>query len=321
MVLASSGTNFNASFNSTPFGMQTNRWYVGIFNSAATNVPFLAQACYATNNSPVILPLTNGIPYVAAVTNLAPPGPPRFLFFQFDITNFVDAVLFELYGMSGDADLVLQRDVVPGMAPYYDGSFRLGLTPEQIVIRRSFEVPDLRGNWYLGVYNNETNNLSYTIRAVTPDTNGVLVSAQPLAFTYSSLAPRSGVLVQWHAVVGETYLVQYSPDNTNWTTEATVVATTPFPTFVGQHSGSFYRVIQVGNVPALQPRLTIKLWTNNLVRISWPKTFLGFTLQFTPNLTAKWTDLAPPLPIVVEGNEFVVYDSRSSAARFYRLIK
>jgi hypothetical protein len=140
-------TNSTPFPTSTPFTPQTNRWYVGIFNSAATNVPFWVQACYASTNVPVILPLTNGIPYVAAVTNLAPPGPPRFLFFQFDITNFVDAVLFELYGMSGDADLVLQRDAVPGMAPYYDGSFRVGLTPEQIVIRRSFEVPDLRGNW------------------------------------------------------------------------------------------------------------------------------------------------------------------------------
>jgi hypothetical protein len=173
----------------------------------------------------------------------------------------------------------------------------------------------------LGVYNNESTNVSYTIRAVTPNTNGVLVSAQPLAFTTSSLSPRAGVLVQWHAVVGETYLIQYSPDNINWITEATVVATTPFPTYVGQHSGSFYRVIQVGNPPVLLPALTIKLWTNNLVRVSWPKTFLGFTLQYTPDLTAKWTDLAPPLPITVEGNEFVVYDSTGNTTRFYRLIK
>src|SRR5438105_4030013 len=93
----------------------------------------------------------------------------------------------------------------------------------------------------------------------------------PISPSSSRSPPRSGGLVQWHAVVGETYLVQYSPDNTNWITEATVVATTPFPTYVGQHSGSFYQVIQVGNAPVSQPALTIKLWTNNLVRISWPK--------------------------------------------------
>ena len=31
--------------NSTPFPIQTNRWYVGVFNTTATNVPFAVQAC------------------------------------------------------------------------------------------------------------------------------------------------------------------------------------------------------------------------------------------------------------------------------------
>ena len=122
--------------NSTPFPIQTNRWYVGIFNSAPTNVPFSVTACYSTNY-PAIIPLTNAVPYVADLTNLyvAPPGPPRGFFFEFSITNFVDALLFELYGLSGDADLVLQKDVPPGQWPYFDGSFRLGTSPEQIVVR------------------------------------------------------------------------------------------------------------------------------------------------------------------------------------------
>jgi len=59
-------------------------------------------------------------------------------------------VCFELYHLSGDADLVLQREVPPGMAPYFDESFRVGRETEQIVVRTSYEVPDLRGKWYLG---------------------------------------------------------------------------------------------------------------------------------------------------------------------------
>ena len=111
--------------NSTPFPIQTNRWYVGVFNTTATNVTFAAQAC-VNPDSPMIIPLTNGVPFVVPATNslfAAPPGPPQKFFFDFFIGNAVPGVLFELYNLSGDADLVLQREVPPTMAPYFDGSF------------------------------------------------------------------------------------------------------------------------------------------------------------------------------------------------------
>ena len=111
--------------NTTPFPIQTNRWYVGVFNTTATNVPSSVQAC-APPNLPVIIPLTNGIPFVVPSTTspfAAPPGPPQWFFFDFHVTNSVSGILFELYNLSGDADLVLQQDVPPTMAPYFDGSF------------------------------------------------------------------------------------------------------------------------------------------------------------------------------------------------------
>ena len=123
--------------NTTPFPIQTNRWYVGVFNTTSTNVPFSVQACVSTD-VPGIIPLTNGIPFVVPTTTspfAAPPGPPQRLFFDFHVSNRVDGILFELYNLSGDADLVLQRDVPPTMAPYFDGSFALDRTPEQIVVR------------------------------------------------------------------------------------------------------------------------------------------------------------------------------------------
>ena len=100
-----------------------------------------AEACSSTN-SPLLVRLTNGLPFVATNSPFAaPPGPPQWVFYQFVISNFVDVVLFEMYDLSGDADLVLQRDQPPGMAPYFDGSFRVGQTPEQIVLRSGARVP------------------------------------------------------------------------------------------------------------------------------------------------------------------------------------
>ena len=49
--------------NSTPAA----RWYVGVFNSDPTNATFSIQAC-AAPVYPVIIPLTNGIPFVVAST-------------------------------------------------------------------------------------------------------------------------------------------------------------------------------------------------------------------------------------------------------------
>jgi subtilisin-like proprotein convertase family protein len=217
--------------NSTPFPLQANRWYVGVFDTAPTNVFFTAEACYSAIN-PTLIPLMNAVPYVAAFTNqfVAPPGPPRYFFFTFEITNFVDAVLFELYGMSGDADLVLERDGPPGMAPYFARSSRTEKWAEQIVLRTSSELPDLRGKWYVGVYNNELTNVAYTIRATVPS-GGMLVSAQSIVVT-NGLFQCSSRLLSWNSVEGERYFVQFAADGVNWTTLGSMTATTPCATFV-----------------------------------------------------------------------------------------
>ncbi|HWW00076.1 MAG TPA: S8 family serine peptidase [Candidatus Acidoferrum sp.] len=315
--------------NTTPFPIQTNRWYVGVFNNTYTNVPFIVQACYATaTNYPIIIPLTNGVPFVADFTNqfVAPPGPPEWFFFQLQITNFVDAVLFEMYNLSGDADLVLQRDTVPGMAAYFDGSFEVGRAPEQIVLRTSADVPDLRGNWFLGIFNNESTNVAYTLRAVV-QSNLMLRSAQPIQAQLSRMrTPPGGLLFQWNSVVGEAYLVQFTPSLSpaTWADVGLPIrATTPLTTDVVPIPVSgigFYRVIQVPQNYLPQPQLFIRLATNNLVRISWSTNFPGETLQFSTAspVTGPWANAN--LPVTVEGNEYVVYDIIGPKPKFYRLI-
>jgi len=304
--------------NTTPFPIQTNRWYVGIFSSASTNVPFMVGAC-AYSAYPVIIPLTNDVPFVAEATNnpfLAPPGPPHSFFFQFQITNSVDAVLFEMYNLSGDADLVLQRDVPPTMAPYFDGSFEGGLQPEQIVLRRTFDVPDLRGNWYLGIYNNLATNVAYTLRA-SLQTNGLLLSAQPLLYTLTPLAPPRGSLLQWNSIEGEYYIIENSLDSVNWTAVAPAIrATTPLTTMEVFGTVTF-RVRQIPPSTLPTTPLSIQLWTNDLVRISWSTNFPNLTLQFGLSPLGPWTDLG--LPVTIEGNVFVVYDRVAVLPRFYRL--
>lgn len=309
--------------NTTAFPIQGGRWYVGVFNSGATNIPFTVQACYATGNYPIIIPLTNGVPFSASMTNrfVAPPGPPRWFFFEFDVTNYVDGILFELYGLTGDADLVLQRDVPPAMPPYFDGSFSIGTAGEQIVVRTSFENPDLQGKWYLGIYNNETTNVSYSIRAVTPQ-NGMLISAQPTARTYATMPPPHGVLLSWYSVMGEYYEIQYTPTRLfpNWYVipNGIIRATTPLTTVeVPPPGDGDYRVLQISPFNLPLPLLAIRLSTNDMVRISWPITLAGGNLQSAISPYGPWTYVNRP--VTSEGNDFVVYDFIGTEPKFYRL--
>jgi len=216
---------------------------------------------------------------------------------------------------------VLQRDVPPGQAPYFDGSFRLDTTPEQIVVRSGFELPDLRGNWLLGVYNNETTNVAYTIRATTPNTNGLLVSALPIVITLSPLAPPHGVLIQWDSVVGETYQIRFSHTlfPPNWAIIGTIVATTPCSTFeLPPGSSGFAQVVQ-GAANSFQPVLIIQLLPPNQVRISWSTAFPGYTLQSASSPLGPWNNVL--LPVATIGNEFVVIDTLGPTPKFYRLFR
>jgi len=311
--------------NSTPWPIQTNRWYVGVFNVAQTNVGFAVQACYSTNY-PDIIPLANAVPYTARFASkyVAPPGAPRTAFFSFQITNPVPAVLFQLYNLSGNADLVLQRDVPPTMAPYFAGSFQPGTTPEQIVVRPNSDVPDLLGNWYLGVYNNDlTNDVGYTIRAILP-VRGLLPSAFPTVVT-NEVYGAGYDLLSWYSIEGEWYEVSFTDNISSTYAVAGVFATTPVSTcLVPAKTNGTYSVTEVTGPALTPPTLTIKVWTGNTVRISWPASYPGFVLQSSPTLhPPAWTNVTSPpaTPVVVIGNQYVVYDVVTTKPKYYRLIQ
>jgi len=175
----------------------------------------------------------------------------------------------------------------------------------------------------LGVYNNEaTNNVGYTIRAIIQNNSGLLVSALPIQTLIAPLAAPHGVLLQWNGVIGENYLVQHTGNlrpPITWTNIGAVVASTTTPTFeVPQGMTGFFRITQVAAIPPIDPPLTVQLWTNNTVRISWPVLFPGYTLQYSQGFSGIWLDVNQPVNI--ELPDFVVYDPIGTGFKFYRLI-
>ena len=183
-------------------------------------------------------------------------------------------------------------------------------------------MPDLRGHWYLGVYNNEQVNVAYTLRAVLPDDNGLLVSAQALQITQTTLNPPQGLLLSWNSVQGERYFVQYTASTNapvTWTNLGSVVATTTLTTFEVlpvPANPAFYRIVQAVSA---QPTLHIQLWPTNQVRLSWSTAYPGYTLQSKSTLLGAWADAG--LTVNVVGNEYVAFDTIGSAPKFYRLFK
>ena len=101
---------------------------------------------------------------------------------------------------------------------------------------------------------------------------------------------------------------------------ATVVATTPCATYeLAPGASGFLQIVQVASTTPLLPTLKIRLAPPNQVRLSWSTAFSGFTLQSAPLLGGPWTNVA--LPVIVIGNEFVVFDTIGAGPKFYRLFK
>jgi hypothetical protein len=190
-------------------------------------------------------------------------------------------------------------------------------------------APDLRGHWYLGVYNNEPVNVAYTIRAVLPNSDGRLLSAQPLHSGLSHVSPPPGWLLSWNSVVGESYVIRFTNTITSplcaWPTIGYVTATTPLTTFdltptpLSTQRGFFW----VSPPLTCQPVLQISLASADTVRISWSTAYPGYTLQSKLGLFGTWGSVAfpPATGVFVIGGEFVVYDTIGTVDKYYRLIK
>jgi len=196
----------------------------------------------SVSNSGVI-PLTDGV----AVSFTTAAGATNF--FSFDITQTNAAVLFELYNLTGNGDLTVQRDTLPVTSPYFASSTNPGTNYEQIVIRTNSATHDINAvSWFLGVPNQSSNPISYMIRATLP-TNGMLVSGQPI----DSTATRAGAsnILNWSpTVVGEKYEIRTNSSlgAPNWGALTDIVATGTSMTFAAPGSSGgllFYNIVQV----------------------------------------------------------------------------
>lgn len=178
LIGANPGANYErvvVTSNSLPVQISSGRWYVGVYNLTGANVTYGVRVTeeYAFNVTNVVdLVLDTPLPSVAT------PGAVVTNFYRLRLTNAESAILFEIINPTGNVDLIMRRDALPSMANFDSISRLLTNYSDQIIVRTNAFVAALTGDWYLAVPNNETNNVTFSIRASVA-TNGILQSANP----------------------------------------------------------------------------------------------------------------------------------------------
>jgi subtilisin-like proprotein convertase family protein len=157
LLANSAGGTATLSAASTPPLVQNATYYIGVQNPGATAVTFVFEVDFD------ITPLANGVP----VNSTLAPGPlPRY--FYYDVSSNATAVSFQLYNLSGNVNLVARHGTpLPDPSNFGYGSFNPGTNSEEIIIFTNSEPPIALspGHWYLGVFNADVTNVTYTILA------------------------------------------------------------------------------------------------------------------------------------------------------------
>ena len=157
--------------NSTPVPLSAGRWYLGVIRRDAGPINYSVLAKELDTPAPAFINLTNNVPFTFTIGS----GADLTNFFHFSVTNSPASIHFELYDLSGNGDLTVQTNALPLAPVFFQSSQEPGQIPELIYFRTNAALTNLTANWYLGVPNNETNPITYTILAVI-DTNAAFAA-------------------------------------------------------------------------------------------------------------------------------------------------
>jgi subtilisin family serine protease/subtilisin-like proprotein convertase family protein len=265
-ISQNTGTNaelilVNAS--STPVPLGPGVWYLGVFNNDSNAVTYSVCVNESTNSLFNIIRLTNAVPLDFIISSNA-----QFTnFFVFTVGQPVPWVQFELYNLTGDADLLVDVNYLPSTNFFLTGAAGSPGVPVVILLDTNMQS-DLTGDWYLAVNNRSGTDLGFTIKASAPST-GVIINPQ-------IVISNNFVCLSWASVPGQDYYIEGTPSLTPaiWTpVSSTITATSTNTTYCLLITGTqqFFRVVQ-GTAPStgtpiiVTPQLDI---TNNQVCLSW----------------------------------------------------
>jgi hypothetical protein len=153
----------------TPVLLPGQRYYLAVqnFNSGETN-DFTLCVNFDRIDEKVIV-LTNKIAFTNTIQVTS-----KIDYYRFTVSPTAYKATFELFPQNGNVDLVIHKDFPLPTQTFFDfNSTNLGTNAEQIVVTSTNRPIGLvPGDWYLGVYNVDTNQVTYSV-VVTELTNAV----------------------------------------------------------------------------------------------------------------------------------------------------
>ncbi|HSH93784.1 MAG TPA: hypothetical protein VK968_06535, partial [Roseimicrobium sp.] len=230
---------------SSPLLQSGIRYYLGVKNqnTAETNT-FTLRVDFNTTNLTVLNE------FHTVFGSLPPTAQPE-KFYQVQVPAGVTAVLFELSGLTGSADMFVAKGRLPSATDYeYLGTAPIS-TARRVYVKQSVDFPDISGTWYIGVRNNEAASINYYFNISFPIDGDVIPTIIPLTMgTTPSVTAGGDVNVGFVGLSGETYLVEYTTDFVTWTPLKYVTAVSDSVQFTDTPTGAELRFYRVSQVPA-----------------------------------------------------------------------
>lgn len=148
--------------NSLPTPLAAGIWLLGVQNMETNPVTYTVVATEYSTPIPTFIPLTNGVPYLSTISNAMD-------YYEFWVDPDASWASFEVLNPDGNVNLVLRRGpLFPSPVSFDYESINPGTNEELILVfTNSVPVPLAPGQWYMAVYNMETNPVNYTVLATT----------------------------------------------------------------------------------------------------------------------------------------------------------
>ena len=236
---------------STPVPLQSGDWYIGVYNNTTNAAVYDIRASEILNTNLNVVTLTNTVPTDftigknAQLTN----------YFLFKVFDPVPGVKFELYNLTGDAELLIGYNLVPDERAYFLSNSASATSPltVEIYTNTASNLPEVTGNWVLEVINKSpTNDLSFTLRASLIQASQILGLGTNRVINPDITVNGTNLCFSWPATVGLQYELQGVPTVTdnNWATVyGPALATNMLMSYcLGlPTTNSFFRVLEHGS--------------------------------------------------------------------------
>ncbi len=241
--------------NSSPVALSPGRWYLGVFNAAASAVNGTILATAYTSPIPDMVVLQNGVPHGASNPGTGATND----YYRFVVGPSAVRAQFEIVNATGDLTLLARKGLLPPDLNSYDPlrdliNARQGMLNEMILLYDfTLPIPLTPGEWYLTVANTSGRPVSYNMLATTWDvraTNFVVIGQTIVG---------NSLCLTWTSEPGIHYYIEGKTDlnSTNWVTVSPVLTATDVTTtycITLPSSLSIFRVRQgLPPVPAPAP--------------------------------------------------------------------